>query len=249
MSTDADRHQNTGGGTTAVSFRGSDADVTHSKEHALESEPFERLYLATQRLDQDYFSLECRFVLMVAGRLGLRAGEIAHMTEEWVDPERRMIDIPRFEPCIKGKDGGICGHCRQSAKQMVEYNDDLTLEAAEELVWGPKTRAGARSVPYDVSPRTKLAVEDYFARFDEFQASQSAIGRRVDRVAEEAAGIEPDDIWPHALRATAASYWASHPRVNAVNLKALLGWKHFDEARAYIGDSAKRTATVLRGAQ
>jgi integrase len=103
--------------------------TTHSRELALDEREFELLVEGARRIDDDLRSLEALFVVFVGGRLGLRAGEIAHMQSDWIDYRRRMINIPYHEPCEKGRYGGICGYCRSQADQRVEYNAMTLAEA------------------------------------------------------------------------------------------------------------------------
>lgn len=95
------------------------SEVRHTKEDALDDLEFELLVDASYGLKPKQ-DLETRFVLLVGGRLGLRRGELAHMAEEWINWRDRRIEIPAQEPCTKGRDGGICGQCRQKAKQKAE---------------------------------------------------------------------------------------------------------------------------------
>lgn len=220
-------------------------EVRHCKADALTDREFERMVRATYQMEGDYFEYECRLVLFLAGRLGLRAGEIAHLKAEWIDWDREMIEIPRFEQCTDGRDGGICGHCRQSAKQMVEHNPGVTQEAAEAAMWSPKTVNACREVPFGSFPRAGLAIEDYFGRWDKYMASRGIVNRRVTRTAEGAKGIEPDEIYPHALRATAASRLAGM-NLGAVALKSMFGWAQFSTALTYIEESGERTANAIR---
>lgn len=95
--------------------------VRHSKERALSEREFERVLQAVERIDDPWYRTVTRFIVLVAGRLGLRAGEIAHIDEEWVDFRGGMIEIPEQEPCTKGEDGGPCGYCRSLAKSVVKH--------------------------------------------------------------------------------------------------------------------------------
>jgi len=250
------------------------ADQTrHSREDAIEAKIFEHLVEATYGLDQ-YYAVQCRFILFMCGRLGMRAGELAHMSDDWIDWRRSMICIPRHDPCAKGRDGGICGHCRQNAAQKArietrnryatvhtQLSDRDELEpgggAAQNAVvpettlyqrgWTAKTDAAAREIPFDSVVRAAIALERFFDHYDEWPVSQSAINRRVKRMADAATGIEPDEIYPHALRATSATFWAYHG-LNAHSLKGLMGWAQLSTARAYIADSGQRTAQAMRDA-
>lgn len=234
-----------GGEATAASFRAVDEQTRHCKEDALSDREFEQAVRATYRLDNGYWSLEGRLILFCAGRLGMRSGEICHLERDWIDFRNNMIEVPRHEGCTQGKNGDICGSCRQAAKQMCENNEDLTMEAAEGLMWGPKTSSSARDIPLDATQRAAIAVEEYFDKFEHVPISQSTICRRVDWIAEEGVGLEVENTYPHCLRATAASYWAAQG-LNAVNLKSLMGWSDFQVALNYIENSGERTAQSLR---
>lgn len=74
----------------------------HSKRDALSNREFEKLLKGAREL-KEYQSLQARFVIFMAGRLGMRKGEITHMTQDWVDWKRNMICIPYHEPCIKAR--------------------------------------------------------------------------------------------------------------------------------------------------
>lgn len=219
-----------------------------SKEYSLTAREFELLMEAAHNLDGDFFELETKFIILVAGRLGLRAGEIAHMRESWIDWRRRMIVIPAFEPCDFGRDGDICGSCKQSARQKVRHNDNVSIDEARAGSWSPKTDAAAREVPFDASPRAELIVERYFDRFDEFQTSQTGINRRVKRAAERAEGLEPADVKPHGLRATAATRYAARG-LNVIALQAMFGWAQLSTAHHYIRRSGENTARAIRDIQ
>lgn len=226
-------------------YRGGD-DTRHSKEDALNEREFELLVEGSYKLDDDYFELETRLVLFLAGRLGMRAGEIAHMKEDWIDWHDGMIDIPRHAECTDGRDGGICGHCRGAAEQMVEHNPGLTLDEAEELMWSPKTEAAAREIPLEASTRARVIVERYFNRFPEFMASRGVVNRRVTRAAEAASDeVNADDTYPHALRATCASHFAAK-QIDIVSLKSMMGWASYQTAENYLAESGKRTEKAIR---
>jgi integrase len=224
--------------------RGGD-DVRHSKEDALNDREFELLVEGSYRLDDDYFELESRLVIFLAGRLGMRAGEIAHLREEWVDWHRGMIVVPRHEECTDGRDGGICGHCRNAAKQMVDHNPGLSQSAAEDMMWSPKTENAAREIPLAASTRAKIVLERYFERFDEFTASRQGVNRRVDRAAEAADDeLDAATTYPHSLRASCASHFAS-AGIDVVSLKSMMGWASYATAENYLAESGKRTEKAL----
>lgn len=111
---------------------------------------------------KDYFDTEARLVIFLAGRLGMRVGEIIHMKESWVDWRNEMIRIPLQQDCDKGKDGSTCGYCMQNAEQMAEIrrkwkdngellddhlrkiDGEITAEDIEPYMWSAKTESASR---------------------------------------------------------------------------------------------------------
>jgi integrase len=217
----------------------------HSAEAALPDAQFEDLFDAAQDLDPP-FDAECTFILIAGGRLGLRAGEIAHINEKWIDWDRSLIEIPAYWPCTKGEDGGVCGDCKQQAEQNAQFHEEKTAEDLIEERWKPKTSNSARAVPFDFNDRVETVVRAFFAEFDEYQHSRSSINRRVNRVLE-AAGYPTDKCWPHALRATAAT-WNAYRGVPATALQSLFGWSDLATARKYIRLSGGATQKALKDA-
>lgn len=217
----------------------------HSAEAALPDAQFEDLFDAAQDLEPP-FDAECTFILVAGGRLGLRAGEIAHIDERWIDWERNLIEIPAYWPCTEGEDGGPCGDCIQQAEQNEQFHDDRTAEDLLEERWKPKTENSARAVPFDFSQRVETVVHAFFAEYEQFEHSRSSINRRVNRVLE-AAGYPTEKCWPHALRATAAT-WHAYRGVPATALQSLFGWSDLATARKYIRLSGGATQKALKDA-
>ena len=207
----------------------------HTHEDVLTDRQFEQLLEACSDLPEPH-DFEARFICLVAGRLGLRAGEISHFQTSWVNWNRRTIRIPQHEPCQ-------CGYCRRQARQEAVHNDNLTVADAITSRWHPKTVASARLVPFDLSLRLELCFERFADRYDEFPHSRSTINRRVQSAADKAniAGR----VYPHCLRATAASYHA-YKGVAPVPLQALMGWSDPATAQKYIRISGTATADALR---
>lgn len=219
--------------------------VRHSKEGALTPTEFEALVEATYQLKSDH-DIEARLILFLAGRLGLRRGEIAHMEGDWIDWRQERIEIPGYEPCDRGRNGGPCGMCRQYAQQMAEHNDNLSMEEALRIrAWSPKTENAARSVPFGWSPRSRRILERYFDEYPRWMYSSSVVGRRIDWLVERAE--EVDHCHPHALRATAASHHAGRG-LDRFNLCALLGWSQLQTAECYVRASADNLDHTLRHA-
>jgi integrase len=223
-------------------FKNKKDDCTATRENSLSEDEYERLLEGARSLD-DFYAREAEVVILLAGRLGLRGGEIAHMKHHWLDTENHVISIPAHEPCDKGKDGGICGYCRQAAKQISEYND-ITAEEAEQFFWKGKTEKAEREVPYGFHDRCVELLPGFFERFGEYYNSRQAINRRVDAALEAADGLTVADTTPHGLRATAASHLVSKG-LNAWSLQHFMGWAWPNTAQHYVRDDAKQLSTTL----
>lgn len=227
-----------------MTIRPGQNDVRHTFEDVLDTREYQMLLEGASRM-KDAQDFQARFIILVGGRLGLRPGEICHMRESWIDWRENMIDIPRFDPCEKGRDGGRCGYCVELAQQMDEYNEGISKSEALEMCWSPKTEAAARSVPFDFDSRAEIVVERFFDRYDQYPLSRTSINRRVKRAAKLADEISAEDVYPHCLRGTAATFHASRG-LNAVSLQAMFGWASLSTAQKYIRKSGKATARELQ---
>jgi len=207
----------------------------HSHQDALDEETYDRLRRAVTDV-KDRFQRECEMIVVAGGRLGLRAGEICHLQPSWVNTERGLIEIPSHEPCD-------CGYCQKQATLAADHDDDLTYDEALEERWEPKTKHSVRAVPYDFDDEVAAVVEA-FAATGGYDHSRVSVNRRVDRVAE-AAGLNTDEVYPHALRATAATYHA-YRGLPAPALQSLMGWSQLAVAEKYIRLSGEQTANALR---
>lgn len=207
----------------------------HTHEDVLNDREYELLLEACTALP-DPRAIEARFICLLCGRLGLRAGEIAHFQTSWIDWNRKLIRIPKHEPCA-------CGYCQRQARQEAAHTDQLTESDTLASRWHPKTVASARSIPFDLSLRTELCIERFANRYDDFPRSRSTVNRRVKEAAEQA--NLTGRIYPHCLRATAASHHA-YKGVAPVPLQALMGWSNLATAQKYIRISGTATADALR---
>lgn len=208
--------------------------VRHSHQDALTDGEFERLVDATDDL-RPPFDREALFILIAGGRLGMRAGEICHMSREWVNLEREIIDVPAWDPCE-------CGYCRSCATQSHRKSGvDPEEDFAER--WKPKTDHAVRSIPFDFSDRVRAVILAFFEQNEEYPRSRVSINRRVDRVAD-AAGMRRENVYPHALRATAATFHA-YRGLPPVALQSLMGWSNLAVAQKYLRLSGGATARAL----
>lgn len=216
----------------------------HCKQDALDDREFE-LFLEGARSLPEPRSFDARLIALLAGRLGLRAGEIAHMRESWINERKNRIEIPRYQECTKGKNGGLCGYCIQQCQQMANADTPTTYEEAKETMWSPKTRNAVRAIPFESSTRAEIMIKRYFERYDEYQASRTSINRRVTNAAKAAPELSHEDIYPHCLRATCASFLAARG-LDVYALQGMMGWERLKTAEVYIQKSGEHTARKLR---
>ncbi|WP_092686683.1 site-specific integrase [Halorientalis regularis] len=207
----------------------------HTYEDVLTDREFELLVEACSELPEPR-RFQARFICLIAGRLGLRAGEIAHFDTNWLDWNRKLVRIPKSEPCA-------CGYCHRQAAQEASHNDTLSVQEALASRWHPKTIASARAIPFDLSLRVELCIERFSDRYSSFPHSRTTVNRRVQEAAEQAA--LSGRVYPHCLRATAASYHA-YKGVAPVPLQALMGWSDLATAQKYIRISGTATADAVR---
>jgi len=120
---------------------------------------------------------------------------------------------------------------------------NITYEEATSRRWKPKTDQAARRIPYDIDVRVEMTIEEFFEEFDSWTKSKSTVNRRIERLTEVAdADI---DVYPHALRATAASAHAARG-VSAYSLMSILGWSDISTARSYINANSEQAAREVR---
>jgi integrase len=210
----------------------------HTKEDALSDFEFELLYEAAVRLPEEYYSLQAQFIVMVLGRLGLRRGELGHLESRWLNWDQKFISIPRHKDCD-------CGDCRLKAQQKVDHNEEIDFETAIAHRWHPKTETAIRDVPFSFSARVELVLKRFFDRFDGWPHSSQTINRRLKRTAENTDAVDSGSLYPHALRATAASYHAGRG-LGILPLQSMFGWADLVTPMKYVKASGVNTARELK---
>lgn len=167
--------------------------VTHSKEYALNDHEFEALLRGAQNIDDDLQSQEATFVVYVLGRLGLRIGELTHMSSDWINHRERMLEIPYRQDCTRGKDGGICGMCRQSAVQRAEYSQlslaEARLKAMQEQL------LDSISLPGELQQQLETA---HMLHINS-SLTEESLERQIEKLLETAATVDDADEVRSAL--------------------------------------------------
>lgn len=218
-------------------------------QSAKKDAPSERTYRELKRAAQDGVSpekrLECEFILRMMGELGLRSGEVVHLSENWVDFERLVIRIPEHDPCTSGKNETPCGYCRQQARQIGNDGGDRDYEKALLDRWEPKNADSSRNVWYGWNKELVDLVDEFFIEHDEFPLSRVSVNRRVKSIAKEARTVDESAIYPHALRGHAARFQA-RKGMRAFQLKKFMGWSDIGGAIDYIKMESEDVQSELR---
>lgn len=215
-----------------------------TREKSLSEREFELLLDGAGRIEDPERRLESRAAILIGGRLGLRPGETTHLSVSWVDWERQMIRIPEHDPCTKGRDGGLCGYCRQAVEQRLHHNPDDEFADHADQYWLPKTGAAVRAVPFHFSYRVRVTIELLLNRHGGWPYSFSTLQRRLTTALEHAPKISENATSLHGLRATAASYHASRG-LDLAALRAMFGWEDITTARQYLNVDGAMTRRAL----
>lgn len=112
--------------------------------------------------------------------------------------------------------------------------------------WQPKSAAGARTIPaLDMSAAGWDAIRRYMTAHEAIDISRQTIYRRIVKLSRSA-GIERR-IYPHALRATAATE-AAYKINNPAVLCDIFGWSDLKTAQIYIKRAGGRAQEAVRRA-
>lgn len=195
--------------------------------------------------DTQEFRLECTFIIRVMGEVGLRGGELAHLSDEWVDYSQNIIEIPNFDRCEMGQDGGACGYCKHQARLRSKKRDDTTYETALREYWQPKTESSARRIWFGWDEDLVEIIDEFLYKNDRYTGSRASVNRRIDRIAEACERVEKEDVYPNALRAHAAKFHSVRG-MRAYHLKEFMGWSDVDGAMDYIKMSSSDIESELR---
>jgi integrase len=216
--------------------------VRYSRQDALSERDVVSMLQKTWDMDDSERAFETRLIIHCAARLGMRSGEIAHLHSSWISWSQKTIQIPRFQECTWGNNGDKCGYCRNRARDYAKTHEDVSFEEALEKYWNPKTKNAERSIPFDFNARTEICIEKFYERYDKFPVSKSTINRRIDRISKM---CNINRVYPHSLRATAATIHASR-NISPYSLMSVMGWQSMDTARTYISSSDESAARELR---
>lgn len=190
----------------------------NKKDTALDTIAREKFYQAAKDLTGQNLELAlCGRVIM---DYGLRAGELAHIMESWVERRRHVktgelnwcIDVPKGEKCIGGSGprsesrdnftkGEPCWDCRTRSYEDKDWVDD---EFHDETPFHPKSIASFRTetwaLPTESCEETAHLLREFLSPGRQFPIGTKAIRENVAKIAKEA-GLDRH-VTAHALRHT-----------------------------------------------
>lgn len=241
-----------------------------SADKGLDTETYFRLYQGALKIENISARLTACYIILLAGRLGLRLQEIQHLREEWIDWRRGEINIPSYDPCgckqcwltaldIWGRRGlselqekgewsdnvkwrDLNADDRDSVVDKSKYCNPETLEGIlYSERWEPKYNRSARTVPFGFSERITACLMAFFDDNDCLNHQRQSVSRLIKNAARNAEGVDPTELSPHPLRATGLTFFADIS-VDAKMLCDLAGWQSIQTAARYLRQSGRITS-------
>lgn len=245
--------------------------VQKSKDHVLQIEEIATIekYLDDRKLWLDKFV----FVALTYG--GFRASELAHMQANWLHLDDQYAKVLGLDYIQIPKTGQFCDcyDCKlqhylevEAAKPGIKYSKpwysqirkEFDYDTAEGRYWQPKTENSERKIPV-VYPIFKNALTNFYLTHNQLQYSRMWIWSRINNISGDIWGkrriIDQEKkkyktvltriLYPHALRATAATLWA-FKGMNATALKTIMGWSSIEIADIYVKSDERQALTMAK---
>jgi integrase len=236
----------------------------------IEAEPGEKSELEKFREAAHSSPPHDELIALVGVDTGLRAEEIGHLVEDWLDRSggSLTIDVPQVQRCRLGtKNAGRGGDTTERTQPCYYCRhrnmDKDWVRASHKLpdngdCWRPKTEAGhkGREIPI-LEDDTKRVITNYFKVHDRVCARQ-AVRDAVVRVAERAGihktwtevkdnGDEITHHWPttHDLRDTFGTRLALKD-FTAHEIKSVMGHESIEQGDDYIELSGAATTKAMK---
>lgn len=212
------------------------------------------------------------FVCLTYG--GFRVSELSHMRRSWIhvnDEYTKQLNVNFIQIPEKGeycdcrdcklqhfleeevKKGGV----KYTKQWYQEIRKNLDYDKLEGRYWQPKTPSGVRKIPivYDIFQNEVIR---FYTNKDKLGRTRYGVWNIINRLSDNIWGSKEvfnskkdkhervlnRKLYPHALRATAASLWALKG-INATALKSIMGWSNIEIADIYVkSDEAQALLTA-----
>jgi len=247
----------------------------HSRKDALTERQFELLYQSVDDMKSSK-QLETKFILMCAGRMGMRAGEIAHIREDWIDTSTHTIEIPEHDPCDFGKFDDPCGYCRNRARDYMETHnrsfgdvisdvekqypqlDEQAIKTIAQDKFKEDSISFEEALELRWSPKTQNSARsipyDFDVRvqliFEDFFDEYSVFPKSKCTINRRiSTAVEKSSIETDVYPHSlraTAAMLHASRDVSPYSLMSTMGWETLETARAYIGSSDTSAARELR---
>lgn len=206
-------------------------------DRTLDPAGFYSLYrgaLAAESLER---RLQRCYVVLLAGRLGLRPGEILHCHEGWIDWGRGEITVPALDPCA-------CAECWSGARARQVTGDERSIpEILRSDQWSPGSTAGTRTVAFGWSERITAVLASVFDYIEVLDCDRGELAAIVTEAAEAAEGIDPHGLTPSVLRATGGRF-LGEVGFDATSVQRILGLPEREPAEAYVAAGGQRPSAA-----
>jgi len=206
----------------------------------------------------------------------MRAGEIAHITEEWIDTSSHTIEIPEYDSCQFGKFDDPCGYCRNRARDYMQTHnrsfkevisavkDDHPQLDDDSVKTIAENKFTSNSITFDEalekrwSPKTQNSARsipyDFDVRvqlvFENFFEKYSVFPKSkctLNRRISTVVDKSPIEETVYPHSLRATAAMLHAARdVSPYSLMSTMGWETLETARAYIGSSDTSAARELR---
>ncbi|OYR80392.1 hypothetical protein DJ71_14955 [Halorubrum sp. E3] len=180
-------------------------------------------------------AIEMAYLLYAPGRLGPRNSEVLHVCDDYlIRNEEGTIVAYQIPTALPGCD---CVICQRLATRRARDDEDDSATAEDYLdeYWTPKSHAGGRSVPV-IQNRGREVLDLYAIKhMGKPNMTGQTYRNRLARLEELCDDVDVN-LYPQALRATAANYWTLWG-LDAKYLRWFFGWKYISTAQFYIRKS------------
>lgn len=211
-------------------------ETERSSDEALRQATYRRLYLGACKIKNYEKGLEACYIILLAGRLGLRTGEIQHVREEWIDWKRGEIAIPRHDPCG-------CKNCWLAAQQKASTDEKEFQEKAHEMLKNdPNYNFDTKEELNEIIEQT---LPDDDALPPELQAEENSEADTDDR---KASSILYEERWqPKYERSARRIPFGHSERLTGIILEYLQQNEYMEITQKTMNKRVERAAELAHG--